>query len=117
MTSLLSYLIFSGVLLGALFIQQSKVFADPPPWAPAHGYREKSHHHHHKYEYQYYPGQQVYYYPVTQQYFWMQAGNWTVGYKLPNSIQIGGFSPVNVSLDSSKPYLEHNLVKQQYPVK
>lgn len=126
MQSLTYFLIFSAVLIGGFFIHSHSVLADPPPWAPAHGYREK-HHKHHKHDhhekivvkhvYQYYPAQQVYLNPQTNQYFWLQAGNWTVGYKLPSSIQIGTTAPVTLDLETDRPYTQHSWIKQKYQVK
>lgn len=125
MQNLAYYLLFSVVLVSGLFIHSRMSFAHPPSWAPAHGYREKEHkhkHHHHKHEdrvviekvYYYYPAQEVYYSPQSQQYFWLQAGNWTLGYQLPHSIQLGSSSPVSLSLNTPQPYTQHAWVKQKY---
>ncbi len=48
----------------------SSAQADPPPWAPAHGYRAK------EYRYVYYPHHEVYYAPATQHWFWLDGGRW-----------------------------------------
>lgn len=125
MQNLLYYLIFSAVLVSGLFIHYRNAFASPPPWAPAHGYREKHSKHHREYYkeevvkkvYYYYPTQQVYFNPQTQQYFWLQAGNWTLGYKLPTAIQVASAAPVTLNLATDRPYAEHAWIKQKYPGK
>ncbi len=108
MQNLVYYLVFSVILLGGLVLHYQNAFAKPPPWAPAHGYRAK-------HQYYYYPARQVYFNPQTKQYFWLQAGAWTVGFQLPNSIQIGGLSPVMLDLDTTRPYTQHSWIKQKYP--
>lgn len=84
------------------------VLADPPPWAPAHGYRAK-------HAYVYYPRGEVYYAPDTRMWFWLSGSNWQAGVSLPSSLQayvnVGG---VNISLDTDRPYTEHATVVQQY---
>ena len=85
-----------------------EALADPPPWAPAYGYRAK-------YQYQYYPGQQVYYAPDRNRYYYQNAGAWQVGVKLPSYIQLG--KHVTVGLDSATPYSQHPVVIKQYPGK
>lgn len=123
MQNLFFYLVFASILLGGLFIHSQTVFADPPSWAPAHGYRAK-HHKHKKHKhvktveqvYYYYPTQQVYFSPQSQQYFWLQAGTWAVGLQLPSSIQIGSASPLSLNLATNQPYTQHAWVKQKYPV-
>ena len=47
---------------GATLLVAAPVFADPPHWAPAHGWRAKHHHPHHYYRapaYVYYPARPV----------------------------------------------------------
>ena len=138
MQNLAYYLLFSVVLVSGLFIHHLSAFAHPPSWAPAHGHREKHHKHKHKHKhdyyhhdhhadysprykekvvekvYYYYPAQQVYYSPQNQQYFWLQAGNWTLGYQLPNAFQVGNSVPVTLNLNTDRPYTEHRWIKQKY---
>jgi hypothetical protein len=66
-------------LLAAWLALPSPVLADPPPWAPAHGYRAKQYH------YVYYPRHEVYYAPSSQLWFWLDGGNWRVGAGLPTA--------------------------------
>ena len=102
------------------------VKADPPPWAPAHGYRhhhhdddededDQGHHHHHAiYKYYYYPAQQVYYSPVNRNYYYLDNGAWVSGVILPPRIQLGRY--VNIDLGTPVPYTQHTTVIQTYPV-
>lgn len=88
------------------------VLADPPPWAPAHGYRAKEVR---EYRYVYYPVQQVYYAPQTQTWFWLNGGNWQVGVNLPGPLQINvGSGGIPVVLHSDRPYVEHVYVEERY---
>ena len=112
--------ILIGFLLGIFGLSlgiTNTSYADPPPWAPAHGYRAKKHHHHHDHKkvvhrYYYYPSSQVYYSPVRKQYLWLDAGVWRFGVKLPDSIKIGGVSRVLVETPyDDRPYVEHVIIK------
>lgn len=94
------------------------VLADPPSWAPAHGYRAKQQH-----QYTYYPSQGVYYSPENRVWFWAGGNGWQVGASLPIEYQSGlnlsasVGSPqggVSVTLDTDKPYLQNDYVVQQY---
>ena len=86
--------------------------AEPPPWAPAHGYRAQQAQSH---RYVYYPERQVYYAPDTRSWFWLNGGNWQAGVTLPRQYQAyvtsGGIS---ISLNESRPYVQHGYVEQNY---
>jgi hypothetical protein len=69
----------------------------PPAHAPAHGYRAK-------YEYRYWHDKGVYYATDRDQYFWLEAGEWRVGAKLPDHIVIDPDGGVVVSMDTPTPY-------------
>ena len=64
-------------LLAALAagVSATTALADPPPWAPAHGWR-------HKHErvvvrhYDYYPSRRVYVDPVDDRWYWREGGHW-----------------------------------------
>ncbi len=99
-------------------------YADPPQWAPAHGYHGKKykkykkhkhkHHKHKKYSYVYYPNNQVYYSPVRRGYYYPYRGNWVFNVNLPNSIRLG--RAVSIELGGPTPYAYHPTVINQYPV-
>jgi hypothetical protein len=88
--------------------------ADPPPWAPAHGYRAKHHHDARVYKYMYYPGAQVYYSPVRHGYYFLDNGAWTYSTVVPAGIRLG--NAVSIELGGPVPYVYHPTVIQQYPV-
>ncbi|MDI3259306.1 MAG: hypothetical protein QJR02_06385 [Sinobacteraceae bacterium] len=96
--------IFAG---GALFA--AAAWADPPPWAPAHGYRAKQ-----EYRYVYYPQAQVYYAPDTHVWFWLNGGNWQFGASLPVIYQQYATGGVSITLDTDRPYTEHAYVVEHY---
>jgi hypothetical protein len=79
----------------------------PPPWAPAHGARAKHH-------YRYYPGAQVYYDSGRRLYFYLSAGTWRSGSRLPVSISISG-SYVSLEMDVDTPYKFHKDVIKHHP--
>lgn len=82
--------------------------ADPPPWAPAHGYRAK------EYRYVYYPRHEVYYAPETQLWFWLDGGRWRVGASLPAGVVVAGVPGVSVVLGTERPYEDHAYVVEHY---
>lgn len=88
----------------------STVLADPPPWAPAHGYRAK-----HEHRYVYYPNGEVYYAPERHLWFWLGGNGWEVGASLPlalrSYVRVGG---VDIQLDAARPYERHDYVERHY---
>lgn len=102
----------SRVLLAAMAavsaLAAAPVWADPPPWAPAHGYRAKQH------RYIYYPAYQVYYAPETSLWFWFGGGQWRTGVNLPTGIVLSGVPGVSVVLDTGYPYQQHDYVVERY---
>lgn len=106
------------LLLGVAMLLPLPLLADPPPWAPAHGYKEKKHKKHKKYKkqhsYVYYPSSQTYYNPTLHRYYYMNNGVWTQSPTAPVSINLG--KSVSITLGGSTPYVYHPTVIQQYPV-
>ncbi len=113
------FLSFLGVWILAPYL----AVADPPPWAPAHGYRDKQegdwdeHHEHHKhyknYHYVYYPAHQIYYSQDRGGYYYLNNGAWVFGVQPPIGIQLG--KSVSIQLGGPVPYVYHPTVIQQYP--
>jgi hypothetical protein len=95
-------------LLAAGLAMPPPAIADPPPWAPAYGYRAKQHH------YVYYPRQEVYYAPETRLWFWLDGGRWRFGASLPPTYYVAGTPGVSVYLGSARPYYEHYTVVERY---
>lgn len=102
-------MILAALLAGA---PMSTALADPPPWAPAHGYRAKHHHHHH---YVYYPAYEVYYEPARSLWFWLGDGGWHFGASLPAYYPRSHFhSGVTLFLDTPRPYERHVHVIEKH---
>ncbi len=107
------------MLLGFFFTfgvmgELPQALADPPPWAPAHGWRAKHGKPHKRYAYYYYPAQQVYYSVERRGYYYLDGNNWIFNVQLPNTIQLG--KKVSVSLGTPYPYVVHPTVVKTYPV-
>ena len=81
----------------------------PPPWAPAHGYREKAARH-----YYYYPTASVYFDVERRLYFYRSGGEWRASPILPATIVIEPRGYVEMDLDSDEPYVHHNEHKEKY---
>lgn len=82
--------------------------ADPPPWAPAHGYRAKQH------AYVYYPARAIYYAPETRTWFWISGGNWQFGAVLPLEYRPYTTGGISITLDAARPYEQHAYVVERY---
>lgn len=83
----------------------------PPPWAPAHGYREKFQYTHHYY---YYPQVKIYYNLDRKVYYYYYEGQWQVASSLPHNVKIrGGY--VELGMDTERPYKYHHEVEEKYP--
>jgi hypothetical protein len=101
----------SALLLTLAAAAAAPAFADPPPWAPAHGHRAKVVR---EYRYVYYPAAQVYYQPEQRVWFWMNGGSWQFGVNLPAQYQGYVSSGVPVMLNTSRPYTQHVYVEEHY---
>lgn len=100
--------IAAASLLVSWLALPAAALADPPPWAPAHGYRAK------QYRYIYYPRHEVYYAPANQLWFWLDGGRWRVGTSLPTGIVVAGFPGVSVVLGTERPYEMNAYVVERY---
>ncbi len=90
------------ITLLATFILPDSTFAHgkPPKWAPAHGFRAKTRH-------IYFPDHNFYYDIQTNQYLYLNNGNWSVSVSIPRPfISINLSRSVQVQLDfvGSAPY-------------
>lgn len=101
-------LLGASLILLAGAVAAPVAWADPPPWAPAHGWRAK-------HRYVYYPDSEVYYAPDTRAWFWLDGSNWRTGVSLPLALQayvrVGG---VSIELGDTRPYVEHDYVIERY---
>lgn len=92
--------IFVIVLLLSLFIIPETTFAQPPKWAPAHGYRAKTRH-------IYFPEQNFYYDLQARTYFYLNNGKWSVSVSIPApfiSINLGNVAQIQLDYYGAYPY-------------
>lgn len=99
-------LLAAGLSVGLLFGQN--VYADPPPWAPAHGKRAKQH------PYTYYPEYGFYYAPESRTWFWLEGSDWRIGATLPGDYQPFAHGGISIELGTDRPYEEHRYVTEHY---
>ncbi|MBI4190294.1 MAG: hypothetical protein HY525_07115 [Betaproteobacteria bacterium] len=98
-------MLLSAIAVAACMGVDLPAYADPPPWAPAHGYRAK------QYSYVYYPVREIYYAPESRMWFWMNGGAWQFGASLPVEYrQYTGSGGVSIVLESDRPYVYHEHV-------
>lgn len=81
----------------------------PPPWAPAHGYREKM-----AREYVYYPTAGVYFDIGRRVYFYRSDDGWRTAAVLPSTIVIDIDRGVKMELDTDEPYAYHHEHEKKY---
>ena len=91
---------FVIIVLLSIFITPESTFAQPPKWAPAHGYRAKTRH-------IYFPEHNFYYDIQAHNYLYLNGKNWSVSVAIPAPfININLSRAVQVQLDfaGSAPY-------------
>jgi hypothetical protein len=89
-----------ALLVTFILPESSYGHGKPPKWAPAHGYRAKTRH-------IYFPEQNFYYDIQTNNYLYLNNGNWSVSVAIPRPfININLSRAVQVQLDfaGSAPY-------------
>jgi hypothetical protein len=108
MMKTLRFAVIATLAIAGAGLVATPAVADPPPWAPAHGWRAK-------HQYVYYPSAEVYYEPASSMWFWLGGNGWQAGVSLPLALQgyvsVGG---VNISLDVDRPYLQNEDVVRRY---
>jgi hypothetical protein len=67
------------------------------------------------YDYYYYPDCEVYFYPVTGTYWWIDGGVWISGPRPPAQFVLREDARVTVRLNSERPWTEHRTVIRRYP--
>ena len=101
-----------GVQIGdepePVVVAKSKPKGDPPPHAPAHGYRAK-------YSYRYYPSCYVYFDISRKCYFYLSGDSWKVSASLPLHMRVQLSDYVSIEMDTDKPYTEFKDHKKKYP--
>jgi len=88
--------------------------ADPPRWAPAHGYRAKTHH-------VYFPEQNFYYDTHRNVYIYPDRGRWVTNVQLPSiflGVNLFNAPKVELEINSDRPYVYNRkhieMYKQKY---
>ncbi len=84
--------------------------ATPPPWAPAHGYREKT-------RQIYFPQQNFYYDLHRGVYIYMNGRNWATSAMLPSAyrgINLRLAPQVQLSIGSDRPYIHNRDHRVRY---
>ncbi len=88
--------------------------ANPPRWAPAHGYRAKTHH-------VYFPEQNFYYDTHRNVYIYPDRGRWVTNGQLPSiflGVNLFNAPKVELEINSDRPYVYNRkhieMYKQKY---
>lgn len=102
-----------AVLLVLLAFPLDSLQADPPRWAPAHGYRAKT-------RQIYFPEQNFYFDLLRNVYIYFENGRWTSNIRPPRiyaNINLMLAPKVELSIASSKPYLYNKAHMTTYKAK
>ena len=105
-----SFKIFIIALLLGLFMVPETSFAQPPKWAPAHGYRAKT-------RYVYFPQQNFYYDLHAHHYLYLNNGSWSVSVGIPApfiSINLGVVPQVQLNYYGGYPYYYNSDHRVKY---
>lgn len=84
--------------------------ATPPPWAPAHGYREKT-------RQIYFPQQNMYYDLNRGTYIYLSGRNWVASVGLPSifrNVNLRVAPQVQLMLNTDRPYIYNRTHRAQY---
>lgn len=84
--------------------------SDPPPWAPAHGYRRHS-------GYVYFPERNIYYDLKRNGYFFFNGGNWQFGIELPllySNFDLVKARKIVFRNNWDKPYIYNDIHVRKY---
>ncbi len=98
------------IALLVTFILPESTFAQPPKWAPAHGYRAKTRH-------IYFPEHNFYYDIQQKSYFYQNNGRWTVSVAVPAPflrINLGNTSQVQLDYYGAYPYYFNSNHRVKY---
>jgi hypothetical protein len=97
-------------ILLLLIVPEPTWAQDPPPWAPAHGYRVKTRH-------VYFPQYNMYYDMNRSSYLYLNGGHWTVSATLPNifvGINLGRATQIQLNYASYDPYRYNDIHVVEY---
>jgi hypothetical protein len=83
----------------------------PPPWAPAHGYRDKV-------QYRYYPDHDVYYNTDRKEYTWREGNKWHHDRQLPDNHKLKGHESHHdhhmVEVEGDRPEHYHDKIHDHF---
>ena len=85
---------------------------DPPPWAPAHGYRAKT-------RYVFFKDYDMYYDQQRKIYVYLKNGNWELGASIPaflQSVDLNAAIKIDIELESDQPeqhFKEHKKLQSK----
>lgn len=88
------------LLFVSVFLTPETTFAQPPKWAPVHGYRAKT-------RYIYFPEHNFYYDLQRRSYFYLNNGSWTISVSIPGpfiNINLGRATQVQLDYYGTYPY-------------
>lgn len=104
----------TAMVVAAGLVLAVPVFADPPPWAPAHG-RRAHEQQAREYHYVYYRNEvPMYYAPQSGLWFWLSGSNWQFGANLPVQYQPYATGGISIQLDTERPYEQNAYVEEHY---
>ena len=105
--SLTAFIICSGFSLPSFAHDHNRY----QEWRPAPVYQQEIT----TYDYVYYPAQQMYFSPSSNNWFWLSGNGWQVSTRLPSYLNLDlRFGGIPVSLRSELPYFEHEFVESRY---
>lgn len=102
--------IFAILALLVTFLLPESTFAQPPKWAPAHGYRAKTRH-------IYFPEQNFYYDVQKRNYIYLSGRSWVISSTIPRpfvGINLSRSSQIQLDYVGSKPYVYNATHKVKY---
>jgi hypothetical protein len=98
------------IALLVTFMLPEATFAQPPKWAPAHGYRTKTRH-------IYFPQHNFYYDIQTRNYLYFNNGNWLVSVAIPTpfiSINLGRATQIQLDYYGAYPHYYNSTHRVKY---
>ncbi|MGV3697851.1 hypothetical protein [Flavobacterium sp.] len=93
-----------------LLMTTETMFAQPPSWAPAHGYRANTRH-------IYFPQYNMYYDMNRNSYLYLNGRNWTASATLPNiyvGVNLGRAAQIQLSYNGYNPYVYNEVHVVEY---
>jgi len=102
-----------SLILLTLLISTSQIYADPPSWAPAKGYKKSIKH-------IYFPQYNMYYDLKKGTYIYMSGDTWQINAKLPSTFLKINFQlakKIQLNIDTNTPQDFNKTHKEKYKIK